>query len=106
MSKAMELILLARRMTASEALQYGIVHEVVPVGQSIARAKALATKMMEAGPIALRQAKLAIRGGMDRPLDQALQWEVERYKDCLYSKDRIEGLKSFAEKRKPQYTGQ
>lgn len=105
MAKALELILMARRISASEAHALGLIHRVVLTGDAVVEAKAWATKMMEAGPIALRQAKLAIRGGMERTLDQGLQWELERYKDCLYSKDRVEGLKAFAEKRKPSYTG-
>ena len=104
-NKAMELILLAKRMTAEEALSYGIVNQVVPEGKALDEAKVWAQKMMEAGPVAIRQAKLAIRGGQERPLDQGLMWELERYKECLYTKDRLEGLKAFSEKRKPVYTG-
>lgn len=104
-SKAMELILLAKKLTAQEALTYGIINKVVPVGEAVEEAMIWVTKMLEAGPIAIRQAKSAIRGGLDRPLNQGLQWEVERYRECLYSKDRVEGLKAFSEKRKPTYHG-
>lgn len=105
MAKALELILLAKRITASEALALGIVHQVVPEGQSLSQAKAWALRLCESGPIALKQAKLAIRQGYGKSMDQGLQVEFEAYKPCLYSKDRLEGLKAFAEKRKPQYTG-
>lgn len=105
LAKALELVLLAKRLTATEAFQYGVVTKVVPPGQSVAEAKVWANRIMEMGPVAIRQAKAAIRGGLERPLDQGLQWELERYKECLYSKDRLEGLKAFAEKRKPVYGG-
>lgn len=105
MSRAMELILLARRMTAPEALALGIVNKLAPAGRTLEEAKTWGAKIMEAGPCAIRQAKAAVRGASERPLDQGLQWELERYKECLYSKDRLEGLKAFAEKRKPVYTG-
>ena len=105
MAKALELVLLAKRLTATEAAHYGLVTKTVPIGQAVSEAKVWAAKLMEAGPLAVKQAKAAIRGGLERPLVQGLQWELERYKDTLYSKDRLEGLKAFAEKRKPSYTG-
>lgn len=104
-NRAMELILLAKRMTAAEALSYGILNKVVPEGDALEAAIEWARKILEAGPVAVRSAKMAIRGSEERPLDQGLQWELERYKECLYTKDRLEGLKAFAEKRKPVYTG-
>lgn len=105
MAKALELVLLAKRLTATEAAHYGLVTRTVPVGQAVSEARVWATKLMEAGPLAVKQAKAAIRGGLERPLVQGLQWELERYKETLYSKDRLEGLKAFSEKRKPSYTG-
>jgi methylglutaconyl-CoA hydratase len=63
-------------------------------------------KLVESGPIALRQVKAAVRAGMERPLDEALLWEIECYRPCLSSKDRLEGLKAFSEKRKPDYVGE
>lgn len=106
LAKATELILLARRMTAAEGFNYGIVNAVVPQGQSLAHALSWANKMVEAGPIAIRQAKAALRLGSDRILEEGLGLEIELYKACLYSKDRLEGLKAFTEKRKPVYRGE
>lgn len=62
--------------------------------------------MLQAGPIALKQAKIAVRQGMEQPLEEALRTELRAYKACLYSKDRLEGLKAFKEKRKPAYLGE
>lgn len=105
LSKALELILLAKKLTAQEALQIGLVNHVAPVGQALPYALRLAGKMLEAGPKALRMAKMAIRGGIERNMEHGLQYELDCYKSVLYSKDRTEGLKAFAEKRKPLYTG-
>ena len=105
-AKAMEMILLARRITAAEAVQFGIVNVVVPTGQALAQAITWAVKIVEAGPIAIRQGKAAIRLGSERIIEDALSLEIELYKACLYSKDRQEGLKAFAEKRKPVYRGE
>jgi len=102
----MEMILLAKRISAGQAMDYGIVNTVVAQGQALSHAMTWATKMCEAGPIAIRSAKAAIRGGLERSYEHALQYELECYKACLYSKDRTEGLKAFAEKRKPEYRGE
>lgn len=105
LAKAMELIFLAKKLTANEALALGLVNQVAPVGQALPYAIKMATKMLEAGPKALRMAKMAIRGGIERSMEHGLQYELDCYKSVLYSKDRTEGLKAFAEKRKPVYTG-
>ncbi len=105
-AKALELVLFARRITAAEALQLGILHKVVKTGQVMAEATQWAKELLEAGPIALKQAKRAVRGAAERTMPEGLNYELECYKQCLYSKDRLEGLKAFAEKRKPNYLGE
>ncbi len=104
--KALELVLLAKRLTAAEALHIGLVNVVVPTGQALNQAMTWATKISEAGPIAIRQAKSAVRLGYERILEEGLSLEIELYKACLYSKDRLEGLKAFSEKRKAVYRGE
>ncbi len=106
MPKALEMVLLAKRIPAGEALKLGLVQSVVAPGQAMAHAMTWANKILEAGPIAIRAAKAAIRGGMERSYEHGLQFELESYKACLYSKDRLEGLKAFSEKRKPVYKGE
>lgn len=105
-ARAMELVFLARRIGAQEALQLGLVHALVAPGYALSHAKQWALKILDAGPLAIRQAKVAIRQGIEMPLSKALQFEVACYKPLIASKDRIEGMKSFLEKRKPQYTGE
>jgi len=104
--RALEMILLAKRISAAEAMQIGLVNAVAKEGQSLALAMTWAHKMEEAGPISLRQAKSAVRLGVGRMIDEGLQIEIDAYKACLYSKDRLEGLKAFSEKRKPVYRGE
>lgn len=105
MAKALELILMARRITAHEAYSLGMVHHVTGHHSVVLEAKRWANKISEAGPIAVRSAKRAIREGMNLPLREGICLETEAYKECLYSKDRIEGIKAFSEKRKPVYQG-
>lgn len=106
MGRALEMILLAKRVPAVDAMQMGLINAVAKEGQVMTTAMAWANKMLEAGPIGLRQAKGAVRMGVGRTIDEGLQIEIDAYKSCLYSKDRLEGLKAFAEKRKPNYRGE
>jgi enoyl-CoA hydratase/carnithine racemase len=105
-SRALEMILLAKRMTSTEALKWGLLNHVSVQGQLMKDALSWAHKIADAGPIAIQQAKKAVLRGLEKSWEEGLQWEVECYKACLFSKDRLEGLKAFAEKRKPNYGGE
>jgi len=66
----------------------------------------LAGQMLEAGPVALRQAKLAIDRGCEVDLATGLRVETAAYEAVIPTRDRLEGLAAFREKRKPVYTGE
>lgn len=106
MSRAIEMVLLGKKLNVSEALDWGLINKVCPTNVLLKEAMIWANKIAEAGPIAIQQAKKAIQRGREKNWEDALQWEVECYKPCLYSKDRLEGLKAFTEKRKPVYKGE
>lgn len=106
LAKALELILCANRISAKEALSLGLVNAVTNAKGALDEAFTWASKISEAGPIALRQAKFAIRAGFDASLEEGLRIEKEAYKAVLHSKDRLEGLKAFSEKRKPVFRGE
>ena len=59
----------------------------------------------EKGPVAIRAAKQAINHGMNMDLRSALEFEEACYAKTIPTEDRLEGLRAFAEKRKPVYTG-
>ena len=61
---------------------------------------------MPNGPIALRMAKQAINKGVEVDLASGLAFEQACYAQVIPTKDRMEGLKAFSEKRKPQYKGE
>jgi enoyl-CoA hydratase/carnithine racemase len=65
----------------------------------------LAGEIAKAGPIALAQAKFAINKGQDVELHTGLAIEASAYETCIPTKDRIEGLEAFKEKRQPTYKG-
>jgi enoyl-CoA hydratase len=104
-AKALELILTARRFTAEEALTYGVVTKVVSRKDLLSESLALASQMLANGPIALKQAKFAVKNGMNVDLNTGLQIERKAYEVTLPTEDRIEALQAFAEKRKPVYKG-
>jgi len=106
LGKALEWTLLARRFTAEEALAAGLVHAVAPASELKAVVREWTSRISDMAPLALKQAKLAIRGGLDRGLEAGIGWEIECYRPLFASKDRTEGLKAFNEKRKPVYRGE
>jgi enoyl-CoA hydratase/carnithine racemase len=104
-NRAKELIYAARRIPASEALRLGLVNHVVPRGELLARATALAHEIMQNSPFAVRQAKWAIDQGADQEFEQGLEREHESYLRAIASDDRREGILAFNEKRRPRFTG-
>jgi enoyl-CoA hydratase/carnithine racemase len=105
LAKAKELILTARRITAVEALAIGLVNRVVPGDQLLDTCQAIAGEIAKNGPIAIQQAKFAVSKGMDASLEVGLNIESNAYWHCIPTEDRLEGLKAFKEKRKPNYKG-
>ena len=105
-AKAKELIFTARRINAQTALEIGLVNKVVEPGILIDSACELAQEIAANGPIAVSQAKFAINCGMDASLSVALPLESKAYEVVIPSKDRVEALNAFAEKRKPNFKGE
>jgi enoyl-CoA hydratase len=73
--KAKELIMFGKRLTADEALEIGLVHEVVPKAQLLQRAEAMATELCDLAPYALQGAKRCINEGLSMTLEQGLRLE-------------------------------
>jgi len=103
--RASELIFTGRRISAAEAMEYGLLEEVCGTEEVMVRALQLADAIASNGPIAVRAAKEAIRRGSEMPLGEALAFETEMYARTIDTKDRLEGLAAFMEKRKPKYLG-
>ena len=104
--KAKELIYTAKRVDAFEAKELGIIEHVVPIEELFNKALEIATKITENGPIAVSQAKQAINKGIEVDLQTGLEIEKMAYAITIPTKDRIEGLTAFKEKRKPVYKGE
>lgn len=104
-SKAMELILTARRLKPVEALEYGLVTKVAPRAELVDVTAQFADMMLANGPIALQQAKFAIKNGMNADLQTGLNIERKAYELTIPTEDRVEALMAFSEKRKPVFKG-
>ncbi|MBD1380678.1 enoyl-CoA hydratase-related protein [Metabacillus arenae] len=104
-SKALELILTARKLTSKQAFSYGLAHDIVSPAELMEKARELADEIKKNGPIALKQAKFAIKNGMNTDLQTGLQIERKAYEVTIPTKDRKEALQAFSEKRSPQFKG-
>jgi enoyl-CoA hydratase len=105
-AKAAELVLTAEKgITAAEALRLGLVNRVVPAGQALTSALALAQAIAKNGPIACRYALEAIRRGVEMPLAEGLAYEATLFGLCAATEDMREGMKAFLEKRAANFNG-
>ena len=103
--KALELIMTAAVIGAAAGLEIGLVSKVVPVAELSAESWKLAQTIAAKGPIALRYLKEAVIKGMDMTLEQGLRLEADLYFLLHTTADRTEGIKSYLEKRPPEYRG-
>ena len=105
-ARAKELIFTARRIDAATALGIGLVNRVVEPPELMPAALALAREIAKNGPVGVAQAKFAINYGMEASLGVALPLESKAYEVTIPTKDRLEALAAFAEKRKPVFKGE
>lgn len=104
--KAKELIFTARKITASEAEKIGLVEYVEKNENLMEKALEICKLICKNAPIAVTQAKLAIDKGNEMDLQSSLAFEQAAYEITIPTKDRLEGLQAFKEKRAPIYKGE
>ncbi|OAE25351.1 hypothetical protein AXG93_4620s1660 [Marchantia polymorpha subsp. ruderalis] len=105
-SRAKELIFTARRIDAERAETIGLVDHCVQAGQAYDKAMGIAREILAQGPLAVQVAKHAIDHGSEMDQAKGMLFEEACYSRLLNSRDRLEGLTAFAEKRKPVYHGE
>lgn len=96
---ASELIFTGRTVKADEALAKGMVSQVCAPEELLDKAQELADTIAGRAPIAIRQAKKAIRGGLDLTLEKGLDYESECFGECFDSEDQKNAMKAFVEKQ-------
>lgn len=102
---ASEMVLAGRQLGAAEAERLGLVNRVVPAAEVLASARDVADRVAAQAPLALLQAKAALRAAYESPLAQGLEAERQRFYALFGSEDQTEGTRAFLEKRKPVWKG-
>ena len=103
--RAMELVLTGRRFDANEAARMGIVNAVVGKRGWLEEAMDLAGRIASRPPIAARLAKQAVLAAEETAMGAGLEQERRLYELAMATEDRVEGMRAFLEKRKPEFKG-
>lgn len=103
--RAKELIYSARPFSVEEAHDWGMVNRICDDGTVLAQALEVAARIAANAPLSIRQAKRSIDYGLRMDLRSALFFEVDCYNRLVTTRDRLEGVAAFNEKREPRFEG-
>lgn len=94
-----------KEIGAGEALKLGLINQIVPAAEVEKEAFALAEKIAELAPLAIRACLRAVGEGLEMPLEDGLKLETELFTRIFSSDDMREGTRAFLEKRRPVFHG-
>jgi enoyl-CoA hydratase len=103
--RAKEIILTGKPFAAAEALEWGVVNALYAPEALMPAALETATRIASNAPIAVKEARRSIHGGLQKDLAAAMRFEIECYNKLVPTEDRREGIRAFNEKRKPEFKG-
>ena len=104
-ARAKDILITARRYSATEALQMGLVHQVVATDALEDTVRGVAAAIADNAPLSVIAAKAMINEAMKDPGARDMEKVARVRKACLESADFAEGMRAFNEKRKPRWTG-
>lgn len=104
--RALDLCLTGRTIKAEEALNWGLVTEVVGPDDLLQRAKVILEGLIKLPPFALQCIMRTIDAGYDLSLDDAFEFEAVNFGLCCATQDKQEGVKAFLEKRTAVFSGE
>lgn len=100
---AMEIMLTDRKLSAQEALRYGLVNRVAPLDEYMDVAIAVAQKVARRSQVAIRLTKEAINKAYETSLEEGLAFERRNFLIAFGSEDKVEGMRAFIEKRRAEW---
>ena len=103
--RAKEIILTGKPFEAAQALEWGVVNSLYEPDALMPAAIETATRIANNAPIAVKEARRSIHGGLQKDLAAAMRFEIECYNKLVPTEDRREGIRAFNEKRKPDFKG-
>jgi len=102
---AMKMLLTGESINAQQAVQWGLVTDVVPLPELMPTVDNFIQELNKCGPLSLKAIKEASLRGLKLPLEYGMLMQRLFFDILRDTEDRIEGRKAFAEKRKPEYRG-
>jgi len=105
-TRALEIALMGRRINAKEAFEWGLLNKVSKPGETLKDAKEMAVSLGKRAPLALKAILNAVVLGVDTNMAAGLDIELEGSRTVGMSKDAMEGMTAFMEKRDAKFTGE
>jgi enoyl-CoA hydratase len=103
--RAKEIILTGKPFEAHEALEWGVVNALYEPDALMPAALETASRIANNAPVAVKEARRSIHGGLQKDLAAGMRFEIECYNKLVPTEDRSEGIRAFNEKRKPVFKG-
>ena len=103
--RALQIILTGEMIDAQEAYRIGLVNEIVPNANLIARAEAILKQIISNAPIGVKFSIEAINKGLETSLTEGLLLEASLFASCFDTEDKKEGTSAFLERRVPHFRG-